>query len=89
MSSKRSKYEHYIEPDYDFVEAVNPGKIREEFDEFTSQLLAKHLPETFSAEDPYLFESNMGGFLREIDRAKDHFVKALLAKHAKGKRRRT
>lgn len=83
MSHKRN-FKDYINPVYDesAIKSVNVRELRAKFQKFQDELL-ELIPDSGLPEDPYMFNSHIGGFCRELDHAKDSFAKGLLAYYAK------
>jgi hypothetical protein len=82
----KAKYQKFVDPNYAHVSQVNGQNIAAYFEACLNDLL-DFLPDApvsaANGGDPYMFESHMGAFVRTLDEAKDHFVKASLAYYAK------
>lgn len=64
------------------VKKVNETAIATKFQAFQNECLAE-IPDAGMPADGYMFNSYMGNFVRSLDEAKDHFLKAKLAFYAK------
>ncbi len=78
----KKQYENYIDPQYGQVTHVNVQEIRASFQKFADECMTR-IPDTGAPQELYFYNSHMGAFLRALDHAKDEFVKAALAFHAK------
>ena len=78
-------YADFVEPNYKRTEAVDVDAERAEFQGFLTACLARIPNEPEAAKNGYAYNAHMGAFVRTLDVAKDHFVKALLAYHAEKK----
>lgn len=78
----KANYIQFIDPDYERVAEVNGGEIAQQFQAFANELMAR-LPDAGTPADGYMYGAHMGAYVRSLDEAKDHFVKAMLAFYAK------
>jgi hypothetical protein len=78
----KAQYQRFIDPNYARVEQVNGWEIAKTFEAF-AQARLDELPDEGAPASNYLYASHMGAFVRTLDQAKDHFVKAKLAFYAK------
>lgn len=77
----KAQYERFIDPHYAHVPQVDPGAERRRFQDVLDKCLAD-LPDEGTPADQYEYSTHMGAFVRTLDQAKDHWVKALLAFYA-------
>jgi hypothetical protein len=61
---------------------VNGWAIAKQFEAFSQERI-NELPDEGAPAEPYLYSSHMGAFVRTLDQAKDHFLKAKIAFYAK------
>lgn len=78
----KAQYQQFIDPDYAKVPSVNGWEIAKTFEAFAQERI-NELPDEGAPGDPYMYNSHMGAFVRTLDEAKDHFLKAKLAFYAK------
>lgn len=78
----KSQYYRFIDPNYARVEQVNGWEIAKKFEAFSKECIDQ-IPDEGAPANAYGFNSHMGAFVRTLDQAKDHFVKAKLAFYAK------
>lgn len=82
--SANDKFDSFCDPNYSAsaVGAVDPNKVRLEFDTFRRMQMAKLDTEGEFPKDTYMYATWMGEFHRQLDMAKDSYVKAALAFHS-------
>lgn len=84
----KKNFEQFVDPNYGPIsEKVEVEKIRKMFQDFLDSCLEK-IPDDGDPKEPYLFNSHIGDFCRELDKAKDAFTKGLLAFHFAKKQRK-
>ena len=84
LPAHKRNFTDFIEPKYERVESVSPGAERDRFQKFLDECLAS-VPDDGTPADGYMYNAHMGSFVRHLDIAKDEYVKARLAFHAKRK----
>ena len=77
----KTQYARFIDPDYAKVAEVNGWETAKSFQRFQDACFAE-LPDAGAAKDGYMFSSHAGAFVRSLDEAKDHWIKAKLAFYA-------
>jgi len=82
VTRHKALYANFINPEYAYVDQVNGYEIAERFQAFADACMAT-IPDEGEPADGYMYNTHMGKFLRDLDTAKDHFLKASLAFHAK------
>ena len=81
-SSWQEKYEGFIDPDYKFIEEVNGSVLAKRFEKWAKEC-RDELPKGVKPEDAFMFHVHMTQFYRDMEHAKDSFLRASLAFHAK------
>jgi hypothetical protein len=79
--TQKTHYFNFIDPHYAMVKEVDPAAARRTFEAFNQTLLAE-IPSEGAPQDGYMYNAHMGAYVRALDVAKDHFVKAKLAFYA-------
>jgi hypothetical protein len=76
----KAQYAQFIAPGYreDVLVKVDEEATAGEFQRFSDACFAQ-LPDEGKPADPYLYSSHAGAFVRALDQAKDHWVKAKLS----------
>ncbi len=74
----KAQYDNFIHPNYGQTDDVNEIEITKVFQRLSDDLI-QQIPDEGEPADGYMYNSHMGAFLRTLDQAKDHYVKALLA----------
>lgn len=68
-----------IDPNYGFVDSVNPQKIREKIDNLFQSLLDELPEHVKNAENAHLFNLYRGEFVKHCNAMSDAYIKARLA----------
>jgi hypothetical protein len=82
IQQHKSNFDSFINPNYAKVDQVNGWEIAKQFQAFQDECI-KGIPDEGVPADGYMYNSHMGNFVRSLDEAKDHFVKAKSAFYAK------
>jgi hypothetical protein len=82
LPQHKSNYASFIDPNYQKVPEVNGWEIAKKFQAFQDSIIAT-IPDEGTPADAYMYNTHMGAFVRSLDEAKDHSVKASLAFYAK------
>lgn len=82
IARHKELYRSFVNPDYKRVTEVNGFETAKQFQAFQDACVAE-IPDAGEPADSYMYASHMGNFVRSLDEAKDHFVKAKLAFYAK------